>query len=113
MTPATPIGGRRARNAALCSDYRRVNVAWLRRKLRKTARHDSQHVPRWRLSPVCTPLVRGDGGEVVAMGAGASGNEFIGVAGREIKTATEYNSQSVGTYSPGEAFLFFSAAVSM
>lgn len=57
--------------------------------------------------PFGTPLVRGDGGEVVAMGAGASGNEFIGVAGREIKTATEYNSQSVGTYSPGEAVSVF------
>lgn len=57
--------------------------------------------------PFGTPLVRGDGGEVVAMGAGASGNEFIGVAGREIKTATEYNSQSVGAYSPGEAVSVF------
>lgn len=57
--------------------------------------------------PFGTPLVRGDGGEVVAMGAGASGNEFIGVAGREIKSATEYNSQSVGAYSPGEAVSVF------
>lgn len=57
--------------------------------------------------PFGTPLVRGDSGEVVAMGAGASGNEFVGVAGREIKTATEYNSQSVGAYSPGEAVSVF------
>lgn len=57
--------------------------------------------------PFGAPLVRGVGGVVEAMGAGASGNEFIGVAGREIKSATEYNSQSVGAYSPGEAVSVF------
>lgn len=57
--------------------------------------------------PFGAPLVRGADGAVEAMGAGASGDEFIGVAGWEIKSATEYNSQSVGAYSPGEAVSVF------
>ena len=31
-----------------------------------------------------TPLVRGDGGAVIPMGSGNTGNEFIGVAGKEV-----------------------------
>lgn len=54
-----------------------------------------------------TPLVRGDGGAVIPMGSGNTGNEFIGVAGKEVKTATQYNGQSVGTYTPGEAVSVF------
>ena len=54
-----------------------------------------------------TPLVRGDGGAVIPMGSGNTGNEFVGVAGKEVKTATQYNGQSVGTYTPGEAVSVF------
>ena len=36
-----------------------------------------------------TPLVRGENGAVVPMGAGNTGNQFIGVAGREVKSPAE------------------------
>lgn len=57
--------------------------------------------------PFGTPLVRGQDGAVIPMGSGNTGNQFIGVAGREVKTATQYNGQSVGSYAPGEAVSVF------
>lgn len=57
--------------------------------------------------PFGTPLVRGQDGAVIPMGSGNTGNQFVGVAGREVKTATQYNGQSVGSYAPGEAVSVF------
>lgn len=54
-----------------------------------------------------TPLVRASGGAVLPMGAGDTGGQFIGVAGREIKSATEYNGQNVGSYAASEAVSVF------
>lgn len=57
--------------------------------------------------PFGAPLVRGDNGAVIPMGAGNTGNQFIGVAGREIKSATEFYSQDVGRYVPEEPVSVF------
>ena len=57
--------------------------------------------------PFGTPLVRGEGGAVVPMGSGNTGNQFIGVAGREVKSPAEFFSQSVGQYAPQEAVSVF------
>lgn len=54
-----------------------------------------------------TPLVRGADGTVVPMGAGNTGGQFIGVAGREVKSPAEFFSQSVGQYAPKEAVSVF------
>lgn len=54
-----------------------------------------------------TPLVRGENGAVVPMGAGNTGNQFIGVAGREVKSPAELYSQNVGQYAPGEPVSVF------
>lgn len=54
-----------------------------------------------------TPLVRGENGAVIPMGAGNTGNQFIGVAGREVKSPAEFFSQSVGQYTPEEAVSVF------
>ena len=54
-----------------------------------------------------TPLVRGENGAVVPMGAGNTGNQFIGVAGREVKSPAEFYSQNVGQYAPGEPVSVF------
>lgn len=54
-----------------------------------------------------TPLVRGENGAVVPMGAGNTGNQFIGVAGREVKSPAELYSQNVGHYAPGEPVSVF------
>lgn len=48
------------------------------------------------------PLVYNDNGEVVTMGAGASADDFVGVASREIKSSLSYLEQTVGTYFTGE-----------
>lgn len=57
--------------------------------------------------PFGTPLVRGEGGAVIPMGTGNTGNQFIGVAGREVKSPAEFFSQSVGQYAPEEAVSVF------
>ena len=54
-----------------------------------------------------TPLVRGENGAVVPMGPGNTGNQFIGVAGREVKSPAELYSQNVGQYAPGEPVSVF------
>ena len=54
-----------------------------------------------------TPLVRGENGAVIPMGAGNTGNQFIGVAGREVKSPMEFFSQNVGEYAPQEAVSVF------
>lgn len=53
-----------------------------------------------------TPLVRAEGGAVAPMGAGNTGSQFIGIAGSEIKSATQYG-QVAGAYYPGEAVSVF------
>ena len=53
-----------------------------------------------------TPLVRAEGGAVAPMGAGNTGSQFIGIAGSEIKSATQYG-QVAGSYCPGEAVSVF------
>lgn len=57
--------------------------------------------------PFGTPLVRGENGVVLPMGTGNTGNQFIGVAGREVKSPAEFFSQSVGQYAPEEAVSVF------
>lgn len=57
--------------------------------------------------PFGTPLVRGEGGAVIPMGTGNTGGQFIGVAGREVKSPAELFSQSVGQYAPQEAVSVF------
>ena len=57
--------------------------------------------------PFGTPLVRGENGVVLPMGTGNTGNQFIGVAGREVKSPAEFFSQSVGQYAPEEAVSIF------
>ncbi len=54
-----------------------------------------------------TPLVRGENGAVVPLGAGNTGNQFIGVAGLEVKSPAEFYSQNVGRYAPGEPVSVF------
>lgn len=54
-----------------------------------------------------TPLVRGENGAVIPMGAGNTGNQFIGVAGREVKSPMEFFGQNVGEYAPQEAVSVF------
>lgn len=60
-------------------------------------------------SPVLfgTPLVRDEDGAVVPMAAGSEGNQFVGVAGRELKTAAAFTSQNAGAYFPGEPVSVF------
>lgn len=57
--------------------------------------------------PFGAPLVRGEGGAVIPMGTGNTGGQFIGVAGREVKSPAEFFSQSVGQYAPQEAVSVF------
>lgn len=54
-----------------------------------------------------TPLVRGENGAALPMGAGNTGNQFIGVAGREVKSPAEFFNQNVGQYSPDEPVSVF------
>ena len=44
-----------------------------------------------------------NGKDVVAMGATGAKNSFIGVAVREVKSATDYLNQNAGAYVPGDA----------
>ncbi len=46
-------------------------------------------------------------GKVVALGASAKASDFIGIAGREFKSALNYLDQSKGEYAPGEAVSVF------
>ena len=48
-------------------------------------------------------LVYGSGGVVEAFGASGTAMDFLGVAVREVKAATDYLNQNVGSYGPGEA----------
>ena len=57
--------------------------------------------------PFGTPLVRGENGAVRPMGTGNTGNQFIGVAGREVKSPAEFFSQNVGQYTPEEPVSVF------
>ena len=57
--------------------------------------------------PFGTPLVRGENGVVLPMGTGNTGNQFIGVAGREVKSPAEFFNQNVGQYAPEEAVSVF------
>ena len=57
--------------------------------------------------PFGTPLVRGADGAVVPMGAGNTADQFIGVAGTEVKSQTEFLRQSIGQYAPGEPVSVF------
>lgn len=57
--------------------------------------------------PFGTPLVRGENGAVLPMGTGNTGNQFIGVAGREVKSPAEFFNQNVGQYSPEEPVSVF------
>ena len=57
--------------------------------------------------PFGTPLVRGENGAVIPMGTGNTGNQFIGVAGREVKSQTEFFNQNVGLYTPEESVSVF------
>ncbi len=49
------------------------------------------------------PVVYDTDGAVKPMGAGATAAAFLGVAVREIKSATNYFDQNTGMYQPGEA----------
>lgn len=42
-------------------------------------------------------------GKVVPMGTAGAKNNFVGVAVREVKSATDYLNQNVGAYVPGDA----------
>lgn len=57
--------------------------------------------------PFGTPLVRGENGAVLPMGTGNTGGQFIGVAGREVKSPAEFFTQNVGQYAPQEAVSVF------
>ncbi len=56
--------------------------------------------------PFGAPLVYSDGA-VVQMGASATAAQFVGVAGREIKTSLQYLEQTPGQYNPGDPVSVF------
>ena len=56
--------------------------------------------------PFGAPLVYSEG-TVVQMGASATAEQFVGVAGREIKSSLTYLEQSPGQYAPGDAVSVF------
>lgn len=53
------------------------------------------------------PLVYDGDGKVAAFGAGNTAADFVGVASREFKSATDFLSQSAGGYRPDEAVSVF------
>lgn len=57
--------------------------------------------------PFGTPLVRGENGVVLPMGTGNTGNQFIGVAGREVNSPAEFFNQNVGQYAPEDPVSVF------
>lgn len=56
--------------------------------------------------PFGAPLVY-SGTDVVQMGSGATAAQFVGVAGREIKSSLTYLEQSPGQYNPGDPVSVF------
>lgn len=56
--------------------------------------------------PFGAPLVYSTG-SVVQMGASATAAQFVGVAGREIKSSLSYLEQSPGEYAPGDPVSVF------
>ena len=56
--------------------------------------------------PFGAPLVYSEGA-VVQMGASATAAQFVGVAGREIKSSLTYLEQSPGQYNPGDPVSVF------
>lgn len=56
--------------------------------------------------PFGAPLVY-TGTDVVQMGSGATAAQFVGVAGREIKSSLTYLEQSPGQYNPGDPVSVF------
>lgn len=56
--------------------------------------------------PFGAPLVYSSG-TVVQMGASATAAQFVGVAGREIKSSLSYLEQTPGEYAPGDAVSVF------
>ena len=56
--------------------------------------------------PFGAPLVYSTG-TVVQMGASATAQQFVGVAGREIKSSLSYLEQSPGEYAPGDPVSVF------
>lgn len=56
--------------------------------------------------PFGAPLVYSDDA-VVQMGASATADQFVGVAGREIKSSLSYLEQSPGQYNPGDPVSVF------
>ena len=56
--------------------------------------------------PFGAPLVYSTG-SVVQMGASATATQFVGVAGREIKSSLSYLEQSPGEYAPGDPVSVF------
>ena len=48
-------------------------------------------------------VVYGTAGAVLPFGGSSTADQFVGVAAREIKSATDYLNQNAGGYQPGEA----------
>lgn len=57
--------------------------------------------------PFGTPLKYGTSGAVIPMGAAATAAQFIGVAGRELKSSLHYLEQNSGLYAKGEPVSVF------
>lgn len=57
--------------------------------------------------PFGAPLVYSGGAVVVASGTGKTAAQFVGVAGRELKSSLQYLEQSPGQYAPGEPVSVF------
>lgn len=58
--------------------------------------------------PFGAPLVYdSDSNAVVQMGASATADQFVGVAGAEVKSSLAYLEQSAGQYSPGDPVAVF------
>ena len=54
-----------------------------------------------------TPLVYGGDGTVFPFGAAHTAGDFVGIASREVKSATNFLNQNVGSYQPYEAASVF------
>lgn len=52
-------------------------------------------------------VVYGTSGTVILVGESTTAADFVGVAAREVKTATNYLDQSAGAYNPGEVVSVF------
>lgn len=60
--------------------------------------------------PFGTPL-KLSSGKVVAMGASDTAAAFIGIAGREFKSALDYTNQGLGAYAPNDPVAVFQRGV--